>query len=358
MKTVIFGLGRAAEQIHLPAFAVLPELSLAAGCEPNAERRAAMQAKFNIPAVYADPAEMLERERPELAVIVTPPDTHHDLTMLAIQHGAHVLCEKPFVRNVSEADAVIAAADAAGKMLRVNNQYRYMATYRTPAEQIQRGDYGRAYFIQCWQQMFHPAVDDKTAWRAHLKQSTLYEFGSHSLDLISLYFGALPVAVSAAIPRHPDYDSDVLVQLTLHFPDERIATLGFNRVSRAPERYLEMRVDCEKASLRLSLGGVARAALDIGRYEGRNFPQLRTSFVRGGEARAEINGRSKVIAREPRPAFASATAAHLREMIAAIKAGEINTDRARHAREILRVIFAAYQAAEARAVISLQHGKG
>lgn len=332
---------------------MVADLELVAGCDPSPDRRAAMAAQFHIPAVYADPAEMIAAVHPDLVIVVTPPDTHHDLTLLALKGGAHVLCEKPFMRSVEEADAVIAAADANKRLLRVNNQYRYMATYRDSAASVLSGEYGRAYFIQVWQQMFHPPTDESTAWRAALKQSTLYEFGSHALDLISLFFDSLPIAVSAVIPHHAPYDSDVLVQLTLHFPDERIATLAFNRVSRAPERYLEMRVDCADASLRLSIGGVARAALDIGRYEGRNFPRARLSFVRGGEARAEIKGRSRVIARERQSAFASATAAHLREMISAIEVGDLSLDRARHARQILRVIFAAYQAARECSVVRL-----
>jgi hypothetical protein len=131
--------------------------------------------------------------------------------------------------------------------------------------------------------------------------------------------------------------------MTLHFPDERLATLAFNRVSRAPERYLEMRLDCEKASLRLSLGGVARASVSINRYENRVQPTVRLSYVKGGEARAEVGAQSTVIAKEPKSAFASATAAHLREILVAIRQPTITHERAYHAREILRTIFAGYE---------------
>jgi hypothetical protein len=75
--------------------------------------------------------------------------------------------------------------------------------------------------------------------------------------------------------------------------------------------------------------------------------------VRGGLARAEIDGRSRVIATEPRIATATATASHLREMIAEMKNPNVDNSRARHAREILRLIFAAYEAAEKNTVVEL-----
>jgi predicted dehydrogenase len=226
----------------------------------------------------------------------------------------------------------------------VNNQYRYMPIYSRTRERLDRGDFGRAYFLQCWQQMFHPPAVEKVRWRAELEQSTLYEFGTHALDLICFLFDALPEALTAQIPRaRPEYSSDVLVQTTLRFPGERVATLAMNRVSHAPERYLEMRLDCERASLRLSLGGVARASLEWSKRLGR--PAARFSLVEGGEAREESGGRSVAYVREQRPAFASATATNLRHFLAAAAGPARDYDGILHAREILRVALAGYDAA-------------
>ncbi len=296
----------------------------------------------------------MEKENSELFLIGTPPDSHKDLCLLALSGGAHVMCEKPFMLSVAEADEVLAAAKRQQRALAVNTQYRYMATYQKTRERLMRGDFGRLFFLQCWQQMFHPPVFEKIKWRAELKQSTLYEFGAHALDLLSFFFDSLPVAVNAVIPQaRSDYQSDVLVQMTLYFPEDRLATIAFNRVSHAPERYLEMRLDCEQASLRLSLGGVARISAAMTRYQGRTSPSLRYSYVKGGEARAEVGGRSTVIAQEATMAFASATAAHLRDFLKEMGESSPANARAQHAREILRVVFAGYESAQKRTVINL-----
>ncbi|WP_218081770.1 Gfo/Idh/MocA family protein [Anthocerotibacter panamensis] len=348
IRTVILGLGKVAERIHLPACQALSALQIVGASEPNAERGRAMQQRFGLPVVFEDSQTLMEKLQPELVIIGTPPDTHRELCLMAFAYGADVLCEKPFVRNLEAADEVLAAAKRTGCLLAVNNQYRYMEIYRKTQAALAQGGFGRLFFLQCWQQMFHPPAFEGTSWRADLKQSTLFEFGSHPLDLLSFFFGALPEAVTAYIPRvRPEYDADVLVQMTLRFPEERLATLALNRVSHAPERYLEMRLDCEKASLRLSVGGVARASLDMVRHQGRSIPRPRLSFVKGGEARIEAHGRSRILAQEPLVAVASATAEHLRAFLAlrSRRDDPMAYVAAEHARSVLRVVLAGYESA-------------
>lgn len=354
VKTAIIGLGKAAADIHLPACQMVSDIEVAAGCDPVPERRKEMAQRFAIPTIYDEPLTMLEKENPDLVIICTPPHTHRDLSLLALRHGAHVLCEKPFVNSLDEAEEVISCAENAGRLIVVNNQYRYMDIYRHVQEQIGEGQYGRPYFLQCWQQMYHPPGLDGTPWRRELKQATLFEFGTHVLDLICYFFGALPSAVNAVIPRvRSDYDTDDLVQMTLYFPEERLATIALNRVSHAPERYMEMRLDCDEASLRISVGGLARASVAMTRYRGKSRPSPRFSFVRGGEARLEIGSRSSVIAREPKDARASATARLLRDVMPEMRKKSPSLERARHARDLMRIVFAGYESAQKRQVIEL-----
>ncbi len=342
MRTAILGLGLVVEQIHLPACATVPELELVAGCDPRPERRSWAE-QHGVSVTYADAADMLEREKPELVLVATPPDSHRDMCLLALQHGAHVMCEKPFVTRLEEADEIATAAAQAGRNVVVNNQYRYLDTYMKTKQALARGDFGRLYLIQAWQQMYHPPHHEKN-WRSRLAQSTLYEFGSHPLDLFSYFFDALPQNITAQIPKvRQDTEADVLVQATLRYPNECMATLMMNRVSHAPQRYLEMRLDCEEASLRLSFGGVARATMEWSRKARR--PVFRASFVKGGEARVEQGGRSRVLARDRQEGRPMATARVLKDMIADIRAGRISLDALNHARALARTIFSGYESA-------------
>jgi predicted dehydrogenase len=352
IRVGIIGLGGVAERIHLPACRKVGGIELVGAAEPVQGAREAMAAKHQLGQVFESAEELLLAAKPELVLIGSPPDTHHSLCRLALEHGAHAFCEKPFMRSLEEADDIISLAKRQRRLVAVNNQYRYMAVYRRTRERLAAGDFGRLYAVQCWQQMFHPPSNEKVAWRRALRQSTLFEFGTHALDLICYLFDALPESLTAIMPRvRPEYDSDVLVQMSLRFPGEKLATLLLNRVSHAPERYLEMRLDCEKASLRLSLGGVARASVEWSGRLGR--PAARLSFVRGGEAREESGGRSRAYVKAAEPAFMPATAAHLEHFLDEMRKDPLDYSAIEHASEVLRVALAGYDSAASGEVVRL-----
>jgi predicted dehydrogenase len=350
-RVALIGLGDAAIRIHLPALQTIPSVRLVGACEPDAARRDTAGRRFGIPALYADAEELLRATAPDLVVIATPPATHYALAQLAIAHGAHVFCEKPFVTTMGEADAIIEAADRRQRLVAVNHEYRFMRVYRTAREHIERGEFGPPLLIQAWQQMFHPPSEESN-WRAGLVESTMREFGTHALDLICYLFGGRPRSITAHMPRpRPEFAADLVVVCTMTFDEHRVASLVLNRISHAPMRYFEMRVDCRDASLRLSLGGVARLSLSWTAPPGR--PTARASLVRGGEARVERAGRSRVLVRERRPAFASATAGHLRAFLARVERGDTDNAEARHARAIVGIIEAAYLSAREQRTIAL-----
>lgn len=345
MKTrvALIGLGGVADRIHLPACQAVPEIEVAGGCDPNPESRQKMQQKFGVPAVFEGAEEMLAKTRPDAVIIGTPPKSHFDLCRMSMDAGADVFCEKPFMSTVEQADRIIEIAREKNRLLRINNQYRYMTIYAETKRRLLAGEFGRVHYIQCWQQMFHPPAQE-TNWRNQLTQYVLYEFATHALDLITFFFDDLPDAMNVYTPRcRPEFDADVVVSGILRFPDERLATISFNRISHAPEKYLEMRLDCEKASIRLSLGGVARLSVEWSKIAGR--PIVKAGLVKGGQARVEQKGNSRKFASGREREFASATAEHLRVFVRERDARQRPLEAAHHAREILNMVFLGYDSA-------------
>jgi len=55
--------------------------------------------RYGVPGVFASWEAMLDRARPEIVVIATPPHLHHAIALRAFAGGAHVLCEKPLPRR-------------------------------------------------------------------------------------------------------------------------------------------------------------------------------------------------------------------------------------------------------------------
>lgn len=347
----MIGLGGVAERIHLPACRQIPDLEVVAACDPSENRRQEIGSRFKIPKTFSSATEMLAAAKPDLVIIGSPPDSHFELCRQSLEAGAHVLCEKPFMRTLEEADSVIELARSRNLLLRVNNQYRYMTFFSESKRRLDNAEFGRAFCLQTWQQMFHPPSFENN-WRSTMPNYLLFEFGTHAIDLACFFFGALPESVNAMIPRaRPEFQSDVLVHLTLRFPGERIAVFTFNRISHAPERYMEMRLDCEEASVRMSLGGLARAGVEWSSAAHR--PIIRFGLFKGGEARVERDGHSRKIATALQPEFAAATARHLRVFLAGMKEPIRDLSAAEQSREVLRVVFSGYESAATNSVVSL-----
>jgi predicted dehydrogenase len=131
-RIAITGLGESLRHIHLPAYQRIPALEVVGGCDPVARPDA-----FPFP-LFASVPEMLERTKPHVFTVATPPDSHFELARLGLQAGCHVFCEKPFMNSLDEADATIALSREVGRHVVVNNQFRFMRIHQAAKERIER----------------------------------------------------------------------------------------------------------------------------------------------------------------------------------------------------------------------------
>ncbi len=203
----------------------------------------------------------------------------------------------------------------------------------------------RLVFCQVLQLMDLAPWDEPVPWRAAMPNRTLFEGGVHLVDLVVDLFGELPEAVYA---RHsagldPERTADAIHLVTLEFPGSRLAQITIDRLCKAGTRYIEMRADCEHASLRASHGG--RVLLQVGMKRAER-PGIKFVYGLGGVAWLERGTRRKNLARNPRDPGIPATASLFRRITAALEAGEEPPSSGREARDVLRVIEAAYRSAE------------
>ena len=343
MRVGYVGLGWAARAFHFPALGRIAGAVAVGGTDTSAERRISWQRETKLPA-YDALDELMERERPDVVVIATPPDSHADLCLQALAAGAHVLCEKPFVSTVEEADRVIAAAKAAGCRVAVNHEFREKPIYGAVRDRIGTPEVGRLVFCQIWQLMDLAPWDEPVPWRAAMPNRVLFEGGVHLVDLLIDLFGELPSGVYARRSSGLDgnRDADAIQLVTLDFSGGRLGQITINRLCRAGTRYVEVRADCENASLRASHGG--RATVQVGKKRAERTG-LRIDFGPGGLAWMEQGLRRKTLARNPRDDGVFGTARLTEKVFAAIAEDLEPPSSAREAREVLRVIEAAYRSA-------------
>jgi predicted dehydrogenase len=89
------------------------------------DKTAARAERFEIPYACSSIDDALQLTEVDAVAIATPPDTHAALTRTAIAAGKHVVCEKPFTRDASEARALLDAAQRAGIVHVLGAEMRY-----------------------------------------------------------------------------------------------------------------------------------------------------------------------------------------------------------------------------------------
>ena len=340
MRFGLIGLGGATRNLHLPALAAIPEAVVAGGCDPDPTARNAFTEATGAPA-FDDPAELIGKARPDVVVVAVPPDLHADVAIAALDAGCHVLCEKPLAPTVADADRILAAASAAGRHVAVHHGFREQPTIRALRDRA-GGDAGRIAFCQVWQLVGLAPWDEPAAWRAGRPDRALLEGGIHLVDLVCALYGSVPEAVSArrSAGAEPRDDADAVQVVTLEFAGGRLGLVVMDRVSRGGDRYLEVRADCEQASLRASWGG--RAMVQAGKRRAERAG-VRLQLAAGGVAWEERGLRRKVFARDPRDPGVAGTTALLRRVVEALRSGAEPPSSGAEARAVLEVVEGAYR---------------
>ena len=343
MRFGVIGLGNATAMFHRPALGRVAGAELAGGFDPAPEQRAAWERDTGSPA-YADLDELFERARPEVVVIATPPDSHIELCLRALSAGCHVFCEKPLTETVADTDRVLAAAADAGRRVAVNLEFREHPIFRAVRDGVASGGHGRLAFCQLWQLMDLPPWAEPTAWRARMANRALLEGGIHLVDLLLAIYGEEPAAVTARLSAglHEQSDADAVQLVTVEFPGGRLGQITIDRICPAGMRYLEVRADCEQASLRASFGG--RATLRVGLKRAEK-PGAQVELGRAGLAWVERGASRSTLARNPADAGIVGTTRLLEGLVRAIERDEEPPSSAREARTVLAVIEAAYESA-------------
>jgi predicted dehydrogenase len=351
MRFGLAGLGWAARELDLPALNAVEGAVVVGGCDSSLEQCSRWEKAAGVPA-YRSLEELVAAQRPEAIVVATPPDSHAELCMAAVGLGADVICEKPFVPTVEEADRVLAAADSAGRMVAVNHEFREVPIFKAIAERIGSAQAGGLVFCQIWQLMDVAPWQEPVAWRAAMPNRSLLEGSIHLLDLLLLLFEERPAAIYARLSSGLDAppEADAIQLLTFEFEDNRLAQLTIDRLCPGGTRYVELRADCERESLRASLGGRALARVGIKRGQATG---IRLDLAAGGIAWAERARKRRVLARAKREYAKQATTELFRQITAAFQDSREPPSSGREARDVLAVIEAAYRSADSGERVAL-----
>lgn len=147
-RFVILGAGGIGNKF-CKAVSLLEQCEVSAVASKSAERAKSFAEKNGVPAYYDSYEEALDREKPDCAYIAVTPNDHYRLTMLCIERGIPVLCEKAMFRNSSEAEAAFDAAGRSNVFVMEALWSRFLPAVRKARQWVAEGRIGLPEIAQC-----------------------------------------------------------------------------------------------------------------------------------------------------------------------------------------------------------------
>jgi predicted dehydrogenase len=228
------GAGFIMADVQLAAYsgAGFPVVAIASRTRAKA---AAAAGRWSIPIVHDDPADLIEDPAVEILDLAFPPDQQPALIRLALKqpHIKAILAQKPLAMDFAIARALAAEAQAAGKILSVNQNMRYDQSIRVLRQLLDRGDLGAPVLATIEMR----AIPHWQPFLEGYDRLTLLNMAIHHLDALRYLFGdpETITTVARADPRTKFPHTDGITISTLRFPGGLVA-LSMEDVWAGPAR--------------------------------------------------------------------------------------------------------------------------
>jgi len=174
--------------VQIPVIQAHPRTQVVAVSSGRLERAQKTATEHGIPAYYTDFAEMLDREKPDIVSIVTPPIEHFRMVQAALDRRIHTLCEKPFAMNLAEARQMKSAADALPMVVAmVDFEFRDLPGRAYAAELVRQGYIGKLRMADLMVHLGTRSRSEDFAWDwwsdSIARGGELGAVGSHTADM-------------------------------------------------------------------------------------------------------------------------------------------------------------------------------
>lgn len=201
----IIGCGKIAQVRHLPEYEANANARIAGLFDVNIDRARTLAERYGATA-YGTMEELLAAADIDAVSVCTSNATHAEATIAALRAGKHVLCEKPMAITIEECEAMVEAAEQAGKKLMIDQNQRFARAHIRAKELLDAGKIGRVLTFRTAFGHGGPetwSVDPGTgSWFFDPKRAAMgamADLGVHKTDLIQWLIGQTVVSTTAKV---------------------------------------------------------------------------------------------------------------------------------------------------------------
>lgn len=191
-------------------------------CDRDPGRIEAIRQRYPHTEGHTDADELIARPDVDLVAVATPVDSHFALARKALEHGKHVLVEKPFTRTSAQAEELIELAARQGVLLAVDHTFLFTPAVEKLKEFFDSQSLGRINYI------------DSVRINLGLIQEEIdvvWDLAPHDLSIIGYLLGRMPERVVATGKCHTIAGQVDIAYINLDFGEGLIANLHLNWLS-------------------------------------------------------------------------------------------------------------------------------
>jgi len=158
--------------------------------------------------LYTEAEKMLAEEKLDVVVVALPTYLHAKYSIMALDKGLHVFCEKPMARSVEECQAMIDAAKRNNKLLSIGQCVRFDFTYNLIKEAYESGKYGKLQRLELTRYSM-PPIWGWENWYMDFEKSggAALDLHVHDVDFVNYLLGRPDAVRSQAIHTNSGFDS-------------------------------------------------------------------------------------------------------------------------------------------------------
>jgi predicted dehydrogenase len=205
-----------------------PESTLTWICDASEDARARWAPQFPDARASADLDEMLADPELEAVAVATHVPSHADVAMRVLEAGKHCFVEKPLAQSVAEAESVVQAADAAGRVLMVGHLLEYHPGVDKLKEIADAGELGDIHYIY---------GNRLNLGKIRAEENALWSLGAHDVSVVlRLANGEEPSEVNAVGESYMQPGVEDVVFAYMRFPSGLAAHLHLSWLEPHKER--------------------------------------------------------------------------------------------------------------------------
>ncbi len=201
LRIGVIGAGNIFERGYLPALLETDAVHVTAVADLDPARSIGAVARLEGATAEPSVASLVARDDIDAVLVLTPTDTHADLSILALDAGRHVLCEKPMARSVADARRMADAAVRANRRLMIGHTRRFDERWTAMYEAVSAGRIGDPVYLFRSEHAFNGAPAGAWPWLEDRSGGALWDVGIHVADLFHWFLGERPRTAFAKLLR-------------------------------------------------------------------------------------------------------------------------------------------------------------